>query len=60
MGLSDAWTENIKQNKVGQLIEKQSPHFPNYEGSDSKTDYHALTRGMVVNEIVRRLDPQVN
>ena len=58
--IKDAWTENIKQNKVGQLIEKQSPHFPNYEGSDSKTDYHALTRGMVVNEIVRRLDPQVN
>jgi len=56
--IKDAWTENIKQNKVGQLIEKQSPHFPNYEGSDSKTDYHALTRGMVVNEIVRRLDPQ--
>jgi len=56
--IKDAWTENIKQNKVGQLIEKQSPHFPNYEGSDSRTDYHALTRGMVVNEIVRRIDPQ--
>ena len=56
---TDAWPENIKKNKVGQLIEKQSCHFSNLEEYDSKADYHALTRGLVINEIVRRIDPQV-
>ena len=58
--IQDAWTENIKKNKVGELIENQSLIFPEYPGSDSKAQYHALTRGMIVNEIVRRLDSKVS
>jgi len=51
--VKDMWTENIKKNKVGQLIEKQKLHYP----SDTiKAEYHAITRGLIINEIVRRLD----
>lgn len=56
--IKDAWTDNIKQNKIGQLIEKEPLHFPSYPDSDSKAQYHALTRGMIINEIVRRIDPK--
>ena len=50
--VKDIWTDNIKQNKVGELIEKQGLHYP----TSTKTEYHALTRGLMINEIVRRLD----
>lgn len=53
---TDLFTENIKQNAVGAVIEKQSPRYP--EHSDDKREYHAITRGWVANEIFRRCDPQ--
>ncbi len=53
---ADLLTDNIKQNAVGAVIEKQAQHFP--EGTDSKREYHAITRGWVANEIFRRLDPK--
>jgi len=45
--------ENIKSNKIGQLIEEQSPDFP--EGR--RRAYHAVTRGWIANEIFRRSSP---
>ena len=51
------WTENIKQNKVGEIIEKEAPHWPEKPGkSDSKFQYHGFTRGVIINEIARRID----
>ena len=32
--------------------------FPSYKDIESKTEYHALTRGLIINEIVRRIDPK--
>lgn len=49
----DLFTENIKKNAVGQLIEQQRLSY----SSDSKREYHAITRGWVVNEVFRRVEP---
>ncbi len=49
----DLFTENIKKNVVGQVIEQ---HELNY-GPGGKREYHAITRGWVVNELFRRVDP---
>ncbi len=47
-------TAQIKNNEVGKVIEKLKPmHEPG-----TKRLYHAVTRGWIVNEIVRRADPQ--
>ncbi|KRX10172.1 Beta-lactamase/transpeptidase-like protein [Pseudocohnilembus persalinus] len=46
--------ESIKQNVIGEIIEKQSPKW----GKKSTREYHAGTRGYILNEIVRRVDPQ--
>ncbi len=51
----DLLTENIKQNKVGSVIEGLSIRFPDEEGR--KREYHAVTRGWILNEIYRRADP---
>ena len=52
----DAYTENIKKNKLGEFIEKQKLHFP----ERTKTEYHSQSRGMIINEVVRRLDSRVS
>ena len=57
--IKNAWPENIKNNEMGSFIEKQKPHFPEYKDIESKTEYHAITRGLIINEIVRRIDPKV-
>lgn len=51
---ADLFTENIKKNAVGQVIEQ---HGLNYR-SDGKREYHAITRGWIVNELFRRVDPE--
>ncbi|MEP6388991.1 MAG: serine hydrolase domain-containing protein [Halioglobus sp.] len=48
----DLFTENIKKNAVGQVLEQ---HAQNYSSS-GKREYHALTRGWIVNELFRRVD----
>ena len=53
--LRDLFTENIKQNTVGHIIERQTQNYPT--GSGSKREYHAVTRGWILNEIFRRVDP---
>ena len=57
--IKNVWPENIKNNQMGSFIEKQKPHFPEYKDIESKTEYHALTRGLIINEIVRRIDQKV-
>lgn len=51
----DLLTENIKQNKVGEVIEAQTQTFRTGEGR--KREYHAVTRGWIVNELFRRVEP---
>jgi len=55
LNLEDLFTENIKRNAVGQIIERQAPGFDTASGS--RREYHALTRGWIVNELFRRVDP---
>ena len=51
----DLLTENIKQNKIGSIIEAHPQKFrPN---GGSTREYHAVTRGWIVNEVFRRVDP---
>ena len=53
--------ENIKQNRISDILEKEPLHFPGFGGdgnSPTKREYHTITRGIVLNEIVRRVDPQ--
>jgi len=63
--VSDFSKDGIRENKLGKLIEDLSPVFPtkelgvsNPDGSETRRAYHALTRGWVLNEIVRRVDPE--
>lgn len=53
--MEDLFTENIKQNSVGRIIEEHAPAYAASGGS--KREYHALTRGWIVNEVFRRVDP---
>ena len=56
----NAWTENIKKNQVGELIEQEEQHFPTEkDGIKFKREYHSFSRGMIINELVRRLHPEV-
>ena len=54
--------ENIKENVIGKVIESCKAEYPaghcNPDGTPSKRSYHAVTRGFVLNEIVRRVDPK--
>tara|TARA_B110000196_G_scaffold169460_1_gene145536 strand:+ start:4415 stop:5614 length:1200 start_codon:yes stop_codon:yes gene_type:complete len=51
----DLLTENIKQNKVGKIIEEHAQKYrPN---GGSRREYHAVTRGWIVNEVFRRVEP---
>ena len=56
-------TENIKQNKVGEIIETDTPYWLNEDKVNdplnvSERTYHALTRDWITNEIFRRVEPQ--
>jgi len=45
--------EGIKENRVGSVIERQTPEFP----PSGKRQYHAVTRGWILNELFRRVEP---
>lgn len=47
------FTENIKRNAVGKIIEQHLPSYP----AHGKREYHAITRGWIVNELFRRIEP---
>lgn len=51
----DLQVANLKQNRVGEIIQQQASRFPG-DGAN-RCEYHAVTRGWVVNEIFRRVDP---
>merc|ERR1719510_2346921 len=54
----NAWKESIKQNKIGEFIEQQPAIFPEVDGIKFKREYHGLSRGLLINELVRRLHPE--
>lgn len=47
-------TPALEHNSLGRILEKHPLSFP--EGS-SPREYHAVTRGWIVNEIFRRIEP---
>ncbi len=49
----DVCTENIKRNTVGRVIENHGLDF----SPTGRREYHAITRGWIVNEVFRRVDP---
>jgi CubicO group peptidase (beta-lactamase class C family) len=51
----DLLTENIKLNNVGAIIEGHAQKFR--KGDGHRREYHAVTRGWIVNELFRRVDP---
>ena len=55
----DNLRQNIKKNSIGEVIENCQQVFPNVvDGVDTKRAYHAITRGLILNELVRRVDPE--
>lgn len=50
----DLLAANIKQNKIGQLIES---HDQKFKTDGGRREYHAITRGWLLNEVFRRVDP---
>ncbi len=53
--LEDVSTDNIKKNAIGKVIEEEAAVFPD---GDTKREYHGLTRGWILNEIFRRVEPK--
>ena len=55
----DILRENIKCNSIGAVVETCSQFYPSsVNGVDTKRAYHGITRGFILNEIVRRVDPK--
>ncbi len=52
----DLLVESIKQNKIGAVIESHPQEFR--KGAANRREYHAVTRGWIVNEVFRRVDPE--
>ncbi len=52
----DLLTENIKKNAIGKVVEEESCHFPP-EKMNTKREYHGMSRGWILNEIFRRVEP---
>ncbi len=48
--------QNIKRNLVGKVIEDAKQKFP-HESRGTDREYHSLTRGLILNEIFRRVEP---
>lgn len=40
---------------IAEIVERSYPHF---QCNETKTEYHGLTRGLILNELVRRVDPK--
>ena len=55
IAVDDLLPENIKANRLGSLIENQDQHFRS--AAATRREYHAMTRGWIVNEVFRRVDP---
>jgi len=53
---SDLRRDRIKENSIGRVIENHPQAFRK-GGGEFRREYHAITRGWIVNEIFRRIDP---
>jgi len=53
LGPEDFSRQGIKENRVGSVIERQKQDFP----PTQRRQYHAVTRGWIINEIFRRVEP---
>ena len=51
---TDLYRDKIKANKIGELIETHPQTYP----AASRREYHAITRGWIINEVFRRIDPE--
>ena len=51
--LKQVLTKHIKNNEIGEIIEKEAPCFP---ADGSKSFYHTVTRDWITNEIFRRVE----
>ena len=62
LNIYDILRDNIKDNAIGQMIEKCEPYFPtnnfNSDGTVSQRSYHSVSRGWILNELVRRVCPE--
>ncbi|TRY67036.1 hypothetical protein TCAL_03472 [Tigriopus californicus] len=56
---SDFRVENIRQNRVGQVFESEALTYPdaNSRGDGALREYHGMTYGLIVSELIRRVDP---
>merc|ERR550534_1710860 len=54
LDVQDCFPENLRSNRVAQVLEKELPHWP----GDCRREYHAITRGAVIQELFRRVDPK--
>ena len=55
INLGDIIPCNIKNNVIGKKLVKEQQWFPS---DKSRRSYHSLSRGFILNEVVRRVDPQ--
>lgn len=53
MAVEDCLPENIKQNKVGVVLESAEPAW----AEEDRRAYHAFSRGWIANELFRRVHP---
>ena len=53
---ADLLPDRIKENAIGQQLESHNLHYSFPERG--RREYHAITRGWIVNEIFRRVDPK--
>jgi len=51
----DLHRPNLKLNKIGAVVAAQQPRF---RSDGVRREYHMITRGWILNEVVRRADPQ--
>ena len=54
--VADLLPEQIKKNSVGRIIEEQGLMFPPEEWGPR--EYHEATRGYILNEVFRRVEPE--
>ena len=40
---TNSFPENLRSNRVAQVLEKELPHWP----EDCRREYHAITRGLI-------------
>ena len=62
MNIYDTLQDNLKDNAMGEMIENCKPYYLktnfNHDGTFSYRSYHSVSRGWIINEIVRRVDQE--